>query len=281
MGGSVGTAPVQHLEPSNPVTPGGGFVFVPVVVPPLGEASPDGGTASGVDAGIADAGSPPLVARPVVAEGSASDLERVGVDGGQPRLGTCREGVVIGVRPTANPTEATFGQRLTFIEPICGKVYRGPANEADPSGASITLIPDDSILNWDATGTFQGLPPTQVPDPRVTWVVQPATRCPETAPVLVGLSGEYDPVAPDDTETSAIRSLVIECAPLVVATDGVEVSAADSGHQLILQADSFTASGEVAYHSFCEGGSVVTQIQISAGFWLDGFVLGCSSLRSP
>jgi hypothetical protein len=215
-------------------------------------------------------------------DGPAAELERVGVDGGQPRLGACQGGVVIGVRQTANPSEEVFGQRLTFIEPICGKVYADPAtNDADPAAARITVIADDSILNWDATGDFQGLPPTEVPDPRVIWVAQPATLCPETAPVLVGLSGEYDPVAPDVTDTSAIRSLVIECAPLVVATDGVGVGAADSGHQLIVQADSFTANGGATYHSFCAGGSVVTQFQVSAGFWLDGFVLGCSSLHSP
>jgi len=99
--------------------------------------------------------------------------------------------------------------------------------------------------------------------------------------VLVGVSGEYDPVAPDDAESAAIRSLVIECAPLLLASDGSGVSAAVAGHQRISQADSFAIPGAASYESSCESGSVVTQIHVDSGFWLDGFVLGCSRLRSP
>jgi hypothetical protein len=225
-----------------------------------------------------EAGVRPPVARPVVIDGPLVELERVGVDGGQPHLGVCEGGVVIGIRPTANPSEEVFGQRITFIEPICGKV-----NDVsdDGGGAPVTLIADESLLSWAVTGDFQGAPVTEVPDPRLTWVTQPATICPEAAPVLVGLTGQYDPIAPDSTTTAAVRSVVIECAPLVVGPNGVDVVATSSGHQLISQADSFAASGDAAYRSICGGGSVTTQIQISAGFWLDGFVLGCSGLRSP
>jgi hypothetical protein len=96
---------------------------------------------------------------------------------------------------------------------------------------------------------------------------------------VAGLSGEYDPVAPDDTETAAIRSLFVECAPLVLSADGSTVVTGESGHQLISNADSFAASGSASYRSACAGGAVTTQIEVHAGFWLDGFVLGCSSLR--
>jgi hypothetical protein len=75
--------------------------------------------------------------------------------------------------------------------------------------------------------------------------------------------------------------MTIECAPLVVAANGIDVMAAGSGHQFISQADSFAAAGTDTYRSSCGGGAVTTQIQVSAGFWLDGFVLGCSGLRSP
>jgi hypothetical protein len=182
---------------------------------------------------------------------------------------------VIGVRPTANPSEAVFGQRLTFIEPICGTAL------SDVASGSLRVTRDDSILSWDTSGEFQGPPPTEVPDERLTWVTQPETLCPDTAPALVGLSGEIDPVAPDAADTVVIRSLVLECAPLTLAPNGVDVAADAAGHQLISRADSFAADGAETYRSACEGGGVLTQMLVHAGFWLDGFVLGCSSLRSP
>jgi hypothetical protein len=243
----------------------------------------DAGPISSLDAAIADAGPepepepepPPLVARPVVVDDPASELERVGVDGGDPRLGRCRGGVATGIRPTANPSEEVFGQRITFLEPVCGRVSK------DPSTASLTMTRDESLLDWDATGEFLGPPLTEVPDERLIWEVQPPTLCPETAPVLVGLSGDYDPEAPGNPDTSAFRSLVIECAPLLLAPNGIDVGASGSGHVFLARADSFATDGTDFYQSFCEGGTVITQIHVSAGFWLDGFVLGCSSLRSP
>jgi hypothetical protein len=86
-------------------------------------------------------------------------------------------------------------------------------------------------------------------------------------------------VAPDVTNTSAIRSLFVECAPLLLAQNGIDVTADEAGHQLISNADSFAVRGDATYRSSCEGGAVTTQIQVHAGFWLDGFVLGCSTLR--
>jgi hypothetical protein len=203
----------------------------------------------------------------------------VGVEGGDPRLGVCRDGVVIGVRTTANPSEEVFGQRLTFIEPICGKVLQQrPALVDDPSG-TISATRDDAGVAWAETDGFVGVPITEVPDPRLLWVLQPATLCPETAPVVVGLSGDYDPAAPDKTDTAAIRSVLIECAPLALAANGIDVTADASGHLLIANAESFAAVGAARYQSACDGGGVMTQLQVQAGFWLDGFVLGCSSLR--
>jgi hypothetical protein len=212
-------------------------------------------------------------------EGPTAELPRLGIAGGDPRLGLCPGGVVIGVRTTANPSEEVFGQRLTFIEPICGKaLLQRPDPIGDPVGM-ISVTQDDSLVAWTATDGFLGVPSTEVPDPRLIWVLQPATICPEAAPVVVGLSGEYDPVAPDVPDTAAIRSLFIECAPLSLAPNGIDVVASETGHQVISDAGSFAVGGAATYRSACSGGAVTTQIMVHAGFWLDGFVLGCSGLR--
>jgi hypothetical protein len=209
-------------------------------------------------------------------------LALVGIEGGEPRLGTCQGGIAIGVRPSANPSLEVFGQRLTFIEPICAQMTLRPASDSPAAtSASISLSRESSLLSWDATAPFLGPPSSEPPDARLVWVVQPETLCPAAAPALVGLSGSYDPIAPDSSTTDAIRSLVIECAPLVIAPNGIDVSAALAGHQLISQADSFATVGSASYRSACAGGSVVSQLLIHSGFWLDGFVIGCSALRSP
>jgi len=295
--------PAQGTGAAQPAAPPGLLEFPPLQ-PPLPSGSnggrpeaPDGSTSLGAsrppadlepargDAGPVDAGSdagpPPRLPRPVVVEVPAP-LALVGVEGGDPRRGTCQGSIAIGVRPSANPSMDVFGQRLTFIEPICGQATLRPAGDATaPSSASIQLSRDNSLLSWDTTAPFLGLPSSEVPDSRLVWVVQPEALCPDAAPALVGLSGSYDPTAPDSSTTDAIRSLVIECAPLVIAPNGIDVSAAATGHQLISQADSFAAIGTASYRSACEGGSVATQFLIHSGFWLDGFVIGCSALRSP
>jgi hypothetical protein len=218
--------------------------------------------------------------RPIVV-GAPIELDRVGVAGGSPRLATCRDGVVIGIRPTANPSTGTFGQRYTFIEPICAKLdVTRSTTDARTGGALITLTEEDSALDWDDTAPFVGLPPTDVPDPRLTWAPQPAVTCPSRL-ALVGLSGTYDPVAPDDTSTAALRSLQIECAPLSLAEDDVTVTATSAGHQIVAEADDFAVAGSAQYHSVCPGGRVITRIEVASGFWLDGFVLGCSSVSQP
>jgi hypothetical protein len=274
-GRGAGPLPPLSLQPL-----GGSAGALPQEPLPSVDAGQAGSAEAGADAGEAviepDAEPPPpVLPRPVVVDGPVSTLERVGVEGGQPRLGLCEQGFVIGVRPTANPLEETFGQRVTFIEPICGSA------QGDSASGAIQVVRNDSILRWESSGDFQGVPTTEVPDERLSWVPQPETTCPQTAPVLVGLSGEYDSVAPDASDSAVIRSLVIECAPLVVAPNGVDVAADAAGHQLISRADSFAASGAENYDSACDGGAVITQLQLHAGFWLDGFVLGCSSLRSP
>lgn len=254
----------------SPAAPVGSSRPVPSDEPSSSDA---GELATGSDASAA-----PAVPSVIVVGGPAVALPRLGVDGGEPRLGVCQGGVVIGARTTANPTEEVFGQRLTFIEPICGKVQQGPDPSGDSPGA-LSVTRDDSMVAWAETDGFMGAPSTEVPDARLLWVLQPATVCPEGAPVVVGLSGEYDPVAPDVPDTAAIRSLVIECAPLIVAPNGIDIAASGSNHLLLSNADSFTAAGAATYRSACGGGAVTTQIQVHAGFWLDGFVLGCSSLR--
>jgi hypothetical protein len=298
-GGSGQSAPASPSPPRTGYTapPRTGVVEIPAGGPVVGgpvvgglvpgdaglPSSSEGGL-MGVDAALPPPPPPPppLMARPIVVDGPASGLERIGVDGGEPHLGSCPGGFAIGVRSTLNPSDDVFGQRQTFVEPICATAYNEPGtNIADPASARLFLVRDESISSWDATGDFQGPPPTEVPDTRLVWVVQPPTLCPETAPALVGLSGEYDPVAPDSTATAAIRSVILECAPLVLAANGVDVIAADSGHQLISQADGLPTGGRTPYRSACPGGSVLTQILVHAGFWMDGFELGCSTLRSP
>jgi hypothetical protein len=277
--GAGGTSSLPPFISSPPGAAAGSSAVAPppsegVVVEPSFDAGAD---AADVAVGVpdAEAPAPPILPRPVLVDGPAATLELVGVEGGEPHLGLCEQGFVIGVRPTANPSEEVFGQRLTFVEPICGTAV------FDAVGGALRVSRDDSILRWDGSGEFLGPPPTEVPDERLTWVLQPETSCPEAAPVLVGLSGAIDPVAPDGADTVVIRSLVIECAPLVVGPNGVDVTTDAAGHQLIARADSFAASGAESYNSACGGGSVITQLVLHAGFWLDGFVLGCSSLRSP
>jgi hypothetical protein len=214
--------------------------------------------------------------RPVVVD-APSQLDLVGVVGGGPRLGTCQGGVVVGVRATANPSTEQFGQRLVFIEPLCASARV----TGDPTSPIIQLTRNEALVNWSTSDPFLGVPSTDVPDSRLVWVPQPPAFCPDTAPVLVGLSGQYDPVAPDDTASDALRSLVIECAPLTLAANGVDLAVAAAGHLLISQADNFSASGSDTYRSSCAEGNAVTQIQLHSGYWLDGFVLGCSALRAP
>jgi hypothetical protein len=257
-------APIARPAPAAPPLP------APAVPPPdAGAAAPDS---------VPDAGPASALPRPVVA-GPVAELPRLGVEGGDPRLGLCQGGLVIGVRTTANPSDEVFGQRLTFIEPICGKALQLPPQPGGGTSGTLSVTRDDALLEWAVTDGFLGLPATVVPDSRLVWLPQPATVCPANTPVVVGLSGEYDPVAPDVIDTDAIRSLFLECAPLLVSADGSAVVAAEAGHQLISNADSFAASGSASYRSACTGGGVATQIKVHAGFWLDGFVLGCSSLR--
>jgi hypothetical protein len=291
--GDVDVAPGSSTEPA-PITGAGGTGSLPPVTspPPVAAAgsssvAPPPAGAGGQPSADAGAGSPdaaadgpdadvpaPILPRPVLVDPAAT-LELIGVEGGEPHQGLCEQGFVIGVRPTANPSEEVFGQRLTFVEPICGTAV------FDVASGALRVTRNDAILRWDTSGEFLGPPPTEVPDDRLIWVPQPETSCPEAAPVLVGLSGAIDPVAPDAADTVVIRSLVIECAPLVLGPNGVDVTADAAGHQLITRADSFAAGGAESYRSACEGGSVITQLVLHAGFWLDGFVLGCSSLRSP
>lgn len=274
-------APLTPLTPLTP-TPSqpSGDVAPPVdTVPPV-VSRPDAGE---IDT-PPDAGAVVAPPRDVVADGPATLLSLLGVVGGDPRLGVCAGGVVVGVRTTANPSTEVFGQRLTFVEPICGTVLSDtavsdPPSQPDDASGTVRVTRDDALVEWAVTDGFFGLPATEVPDPRLVWVAQPETVCPEATPVVVGLSGEYDPVAPDVPDTAAIRSLFIECAPLVVAPDGSAVVASAAGHQRVSNAESFASPGASSYRSACEGGAVTSQIQVHAGFWLDGFVLGCSTLR--
>jgi len=262
-----GTPVPSNPEPSE--APASGAPLLPS--PPAPVASADAGGSSG------DAGPPPAPARPIGVE-PPSPLALVGFEGGGPRLGTCQDGILMGVRPTANPGTDTFGQRLVFIEPICARASLLP-NAADPAAVRVALTRDDALLLWDATEPLLGPPSWEVPDERLIWVAQPEVLCPEATPALVGLTGAYDPPADDGSGTAIIRSLVLECAPLALAVNGSDVTAAAEGHLLISRADSFAATGSAEYRSACEGGTALSQLLIHSGFWLDGFVLGCSSLH--
>jgi hypothetical protein len=281
------STPIQGSDDGDPAlpgndAPGAGVVEAPALDAPLDDGVPPAGdVGSPRDDGQVDAGPPPPVSRPVQVVGAAAQLERVGGDGGQPHVGVCEGGVVIGIRPTANPSEEVFGQRVTLVEPICGTLMLDPGTPGDAASRRFRAVADDGILVWPATDVLSGPPPREVPDPRLVWVAQPPTLCPESAPVLVGLAGEYDPTDPETGATAVIRSVVIECAPLMLEADGIGVSATELGRQLITRGDGFAAEGAAEYASSCSDGSVVTQIHVQAGFWLDGFELGCSSLVSP
>ena len=288
--GALQTAPLPPAQtggapsaPSDAVPPAP--ATVPSVEPP---ASEDAGV---VEVEPSDAGDtpappdaasspppppPPPASRPIVVD-APSQLDLVGVVGGGPRLGTCQGGVVVGVRATANPSTELFGQRLTFIEPLCASA----SVSGDAASPTIKLTRNDALVNWSTSDPFLGVPSTEVPDSRLVWVPQPPAFCPDNAPLLVGLSGQYDPVAPDDADSDALRSLVIECAPLTLAANGVDLAVAAAGHLLISQADNFSASGSDTYRSSCAEGNAVTQLLLHSGYWLDGFVLGCSALRAP
>jgi hypothetical protein len=285
------TQSVDTLQPDPPPPAPGGLSFPPfpggsASFPPVpGVEQPASEDAGATAPEIPDAGStpaapdaapPPPPPRPILVD-APTPLDLVGKVGGGPRLGTCQGGIVVGVRATANPSTETFGQRLAFIEPLCASA----TVSGDPASPAITIRRDDALVNWSTSEPFLGVPSLEVPDMRLVWVPHPPAFCPDSAPVLVGLSGQYDPIAPDDTETSALRSLVIECAPLALAANGVDLEIAAAGHLLISQADNFSASGSETYRSTCPEGAAVTQMQLHSGFWLDGFVLGCSGLRAP
>lgn len=281
---SGGTPMPRPASEDAPVGPGEGVLELPGLGVSLDDrvAPATGGSNLSSDAGSeleADAGPPPGP-RPVVALGEVALLARIGEEGGAPHLGRCDGGVAIGLRATANPSDGVFGERVTLIEPICGTLLLHPA-AADSASGRIVVVPDDAILSWPVTDVLQGPPVREVPDARLVWELQPPTLCPEAAPVLVGLSGDYEPRPPGSLATAIVRSVVIECAPLVVGPDGVEVSASASDHEWIAQGDNFAADGSDVYASSCTDGAVTTQILVHAGYWLDGFTLGCSSLASP
>lgn len=269
--------PLQPGPATPPAQPSRPEVLVPDTPLVPDPAEPAGDAGSGADAGPSLPPPPPPPPRPVDVE-PPTPLGLVGFEGGGPRLGTCQDGILIGIRPTANPSTDTFGQRLVFLEPICARASL-LASSAEPAAALLTVTRDDALLSWDITEPMLGPPSWEVPDERLVWVPQPETLCPAAAPAVVGLSGAYDPPAADGSVTASIRSLTLECAPLAVAENGTDVTAAAEGHLLIARPDSFAAPGPAQYRSACEGGSVLSQLLIHSGFWLDGFVLGCSALR--
>lgn len=293
----LASAPERSVEPAEPSAGVGGSPpqgttaparDVPTVMwpapvspapePPRPPVTPDAGADAGGDA--APAPPVPVTERPVLVEGPPAPLELVGFIGGEPYLGACQGGVVIGVQPTANPEPGVFGERLTFIEPICGALVHHPGSNAGGDGV-VRVTRADALLDWSSTEPFLGEPPRESPDERVIWQLQPAALCPEAAPVLVGLRGQFNAPVPDTGTTAVFRSLTLECAPLIVADNGIDIVASPSERQLVARVDSFAAAGPAAYQATCEEGRVPTQLLVHAGFWLDGFVLECASLRSP
>jgi hypothetical protein len=66
---------------------------------------------------------------------------------------------------------------------------------------------------------------------------------------------------------------------LYIDANGIDISVAAEGHQRIAEADDFAAEGSAQHLAACPPDSLVTQIDVDSGFWLDGFMLGCSKLR--
>src|SRR3954467_7454016 len=103
-------APIQALNPA-PLPTSTPAIGVPSAAPPSSGEAPstgvalepeapqrDAGSIQGPDSGSVnlgpDAGPAPFIPRPILVD-PASDLERVGIVGGGPRLGTCPGGVAI------------------------------------------------------------------------------------------------------------------------------------------------------------------------------------------
>jgi len=248
---------------------------------PAFEPSPAGDASVGND----DAGVPVLappaplwVPRPVVVDVPLVELALVGTGGGEERLGACRDGVLIGLRQVANPNPGQWGERITFVEPICARLYDLPPVAPDPSGARVTVAQDDTRVVWSAPVVVPAPPDYAAPPEGVVWTPLEPLLCPPSAPVVVGLYGQYD-VAPDDDRTSIFPWMALECAPLSVTRDGIDVVAGAAQEYMIEQTATFPWIGETPYESLCPPGAVATQLRLYSGYWLDGYRLGCATVR--
>jgi hypothetical protein len=99
--------------------------------------------------------------------------------------------------------------------------------------------------------------------------------------VVVGIFGEYDAVSPEDARTGLFAWMALECAPLVLAADGVAVIPAPlEQHEIVVeQTATFPWRGELYYESICPPTTVLTELRVRAGYWLDGVQLGCAALH--
>jgi hypothetical protein len=185
---------------------------------------------------------------------------------------------LIGLRQVANPNPGQWGERITFVEPLCARLYDLPPIASDPSGARVAVTQDDTRVVWSAPVVVPAPPDYAAPPAGVVWTPLAPLLCPPSAPVVVGLFGQYD-VAPDDDRTSMFPWMALECAPLAVARDGIDVIAGAAQEYIIEQTATYPWLGPTPYESLCPPGAVATQLRLNSGYWLDGFRLGCNTIR--
>jgi hypothetical protein len=272
--------------------------------PAVGDAAPGpalpspGTTVPAEDAAAGNTGAPPVTpeapdepaseapgARPIGVDGPALEVAIVGNTGttSAERVGACRGGVMIGVRQIANTDPGAFSRRLSFVEPICGRVVEVAPESAGAGAATLAVVEDASLIEWTAGGAPTTPPDYALPPGGVLWTPLPPVYCPLNAPVVGALFGAYTPSAPEAGNTVEFAWLGLSCSPLVSAANGVDVGLVASDLQVGAFEQTVTATweGEVEYNQPCAPGAVATQMRLFSGFWLDGFVLGCSTLRRP
>jgi hypothetical protein len=237
-------------------------------------ASADAGSLALADAGpaLGDAGTPlpsepveppqPDAARPIRALGETSATPLVGGPSGKEELARCVQGILVGLDYRFNDsTAAAFSDRLIIVAPVC----------AVPSVSAGTVALDEpavvawSVIGGDGTDVVRPVPTRQL-------------RCPEGY-AIVGLTGSMDEVLASP-QTFAVRELEIQCAPLLVSAERVDIA---RGVVARVAAERFSSlPGSIAIEVECESGTTAaTGATVRWGSWLDGVGLQCSRLVWP
>jgi hypothetical protein len=238
------------------------------------QSSVDAGLPEPVDAGAEDAGggndAAPLpldphgtdVERPIQALGDALATGLVGSPTGRDERARCVEGVLVGFDYSFNDgTDESFPNRFTFVAPVC----------ATPKIAAASLdLSEPASVVWSVVGGNGA----EVVRPKPTHEL----RCPEGYAV-VALTGSMDE-ALASPQVFALRDLEIDCAPLLVNAERVDIA---RGPLASVAAEHFApAPGALRVEVACDAGTTVaTGALVHWGSWLDSVGLQCSRLAWP